>query len=294
MCKCRPLGEPATQGSSMNDATAGSSPGAQRGPSGPWGGGSPPPVLLAAMGAALLIAVTLAAFFIGSSSGNENLAPVGNANAASSADGDSDVRVRLRVTIDGSGGGEIKIAPAGISCSETCSNDIVADTRVRVTADADIGSKFSGWSESCDGTGPCVFFMDRSRGLGVTFDKTTPAAAKGPDCDNDGIPDRDDPGSCDDPPPARGGDGTPAAPASDCHDGKDNDGDGLTDQAQDPGCEFGSEAATSKADAADPDDLNPPPAAPKDCADGKDNDGDGLIDDAQDPGCDTRDTEADD
>lgn len=280
----------------MNDATAGSSPGAQRGPSGPWGGGSPPPVLLAAMGAALLIAVTLAAFFIGSSSGNENLAPVGSANGGSSADGASEDRVRLKITIDGSGGGQIKVAPAGISCSETCSNDIVADTRVRVTADADIGSTFTGWSESCDGKGSCVFYMDRSRDLGVTFDKTGTATAKGPDCDNDGIPDRDDPGSCDDPPPAPVGGSTPASPASDCQDGKDNDGDGLTDDAQDPGCEFGSEAATSKEDA-DPDDLTappPPPAAPKDCADGKDNDGDGLIDDAQDPGCDKHGTEADD
>ena len=285
----------------MNDVTAGSSPGAQHpGPTGPWKGGSPPPVLLAAMGAALLIAVTMTAFLIGSGSGGGDLQPGGSsasANGGSSATGDTDGRVRLRVTFDGDGGGEIKIAPAGIACSETCSNDIVTDTRVRVTADADIGSKFTGWADACDGTGGCVFYMDRSRELRVSFDKTEAAKKPIADCDNDEIPDSEDSG-CDDPPPA------PAdadVPVSDCDDGKDNDGDGLIDTAQDPGCDFGSEAATS-ADDGVPDPLDdttaprpppPPPAAPNDCSDGKDNDGDGLTDTAQDPGCDKGGTEAD-
>lgn len=284
----------------MNDVTAGSSPGPQQGGStGPWGGGSPPPVLLAAMGAALLIAVTLTAFLIGSGSGSEDLQPAGSsasANGGSSVAGDTDGRVRLRVTFDGDGGGEIKISPADIACSETCSNDIVADTRVRVTADADIGSKFAGWSDACNGTGGCVFYMDRSRQLGVTFDKTEAAKKPIADCDNDEIPDEEDSG-CDDPPPAPAdGITAPAAPVDDCSDGMDNDGDGLKDTAQDPGCDFGSEAATSAPKASDPDDLDalpPPPPAPKDCSDGKDNDGDGLIDTAQDPGCDTGGTEAD-
>jgi hypothetical protein len=286
----------------MDDVTAGSSPGPQQGGStGPWGGGSPPPILLAAMGAALLIAVTLTAFLIGSGSGNEDLTPAsssGSANGGSSVAGDTDGRVRLRVTFDGDGGGEIKISPADIACSETCSNDIVTDTRVRVTADADIGSKFSGWGDSCDGTGSCVFYMDRSRELGVTFDKTEAAKKPIADCDNDEIPDSQDSG-CDDPPPAPADDTTSAA--SDCNDGKDNDGDGLIDKAQDPGCDFGSEGATSADDGTvDPgDDLTAPPppppepAAPNDCSDGKDNDGDGLTDTAQDPGCDKGGTEAD-
>jgi hypothetical protein len=284
----------------MSDITAGSSPGAQQGGSpGPWGGGSPPPVLLAALGAALLIAVTLTAFLIGSGSGGEDLQPAGSsasASGGSSAAGDTDGRVRLRVTFDGDGGGEIKISPADIACSETCSNDIVTDTRIRVTADADIGSKFAGWSDTCNGTGGCVFYMARSRELGVTFDKTEPAKKPIADCDNDEIPDSEDSG-CDDPPPAPAD--SPSA-ASDCHDGKDNDGDGLIDNAQDPGCDFGSEAATSKDDVAiDPlDDTTlpppppPPPTAPNDCSDGKDNDGDGLTDTAQDPGCDKGGTEA--
>jgi len=60
------------------------------------------------------------------------------------------------------------------------------------------------------------------------------------------------------------------AEAASCHDGIDNDGDGLVD-LDDPGC----------ANANDPSERNPAVA----CDDGKDNDGDGLIDFPADPGC---------
>src|SRR3989338_9135567 len=62
-------------------------------------------------------------------------------------------------------------------------------------------------------------------------------------------------------------------PPAACEDGFDNDGDGLVDYGQDPGCtSFG-----------DNDEYNAP--GPKACEDGLDNDGDGLIDYGQDPGC---------
>ncbi len=58
-----------------------------------------------------------------------------------------------------------------------------------------------------------------------------------------------------------------------CADGLDNDGDGLIDHPQEPGCERPS----------DDDELDPPerPA----CSDGLDNDGDGLIDFLEEPRC---------
>src|SRR5436189_212251 len=65
--------------------------------------------------------------------------------------------------------------------------------------------------------------------------------------------------------------GSPAA--AQCSDGRDNDGDGLVDEA-DPGC-----------DADDTEAPNDRPARASDCHDGRDNDGDGLVDAAQDPGC---------
>lgn len=55
-----------------------------------------------------------------------------------------------------------------------------------------------------------------------------------------------------------------------CNDGIDNDGDGLVDYPNDPGCES----------AIDPDETDIPA-----CSDGIDNDGDGLIDYPNDPSC---------
>ena len=63
-------------------------------------------------------------------------------------------------------------------------------------------------------------------------------------------------------------------PPPQCADGIDNDGDGLTDFPNDPGC------SSLTDDSESPD---PPPAAQ--CSDGVDNDGDGLTDFPNDPGC---------
>lgn len=70
-----------------------------------------------------------------------------------------------------------------------------------------------------------------------------------------------------------GGGGGGGSPDSVCEDGDDNDGDGLTDYPNDPGC-------TSSNDS-DESNLVAEPA----CADGLDNDNDGQIDFPQDVGC---------
>ncbi len=62
------------------------------------------------------------------------------------------------------------------------------------------------------------------------------------------------------------------APKFQCSDGKDNDGDGLIDFPDDPGC-------TS------PDDNSEDSLPAPQCSDGRDNDGDGKIDYPNDPGC---------
>src|SRR5690606_36034198 len=64
------------------------------------------------------------------------------------------------------------------------------------------------------------------------------------------------------------------AAAPECSDGADNDGDGLVDFPDDPGCES----------ADDDSELDGRPPA---CSDGVDNDGDGLVDHPADPGCDS-------
>jgi len=71
---------------------------------------------------------------------------------------------------------------------------------------------------------------------------------------------------------ACGGNDTNNATKTQCNDGVDNDGDGLVDFPDDPGC-------TSETD--NTENSLPSPQ----CSDGRDNDGDGKIDFPNDPGC---------
>jgi hypothetical protein len=70
-------------------------------------------------------------------------------------------------------------------------------------------------------------------------------------------------------------DNVPPPPAAQCSDGIDNDGDGLIDFPNDPGC----------INVDDNDEFNAPPPPVAQCSDSIDNDGDGLIDFPNDPGC---------
>jgi hypothetical protein len=68
------------------------------------------------------------------------------------------------------------------------------------------------------------------------------------------------------------GNGNGDTPKAQCDDGKDNDGDGLKDFPDDPGCVSAE------------DDSEDSPDSPQ-CNDGRDNDGDGKTDFPSDPGC---------
>ena len=97
---------------------------------------------------------------------------------------------------------------------------------------------------------------------GLSHPNAPPDARRNHDNDGDGLTDYPDDPGCSTP-----NDGNEADPA--CSDGFDNDSDGLTDYPNDPGCSTPGD--TSETDAA--------------CADGFDNDGDGLTDYPNDPGC---------
>jgi hypothetical protein len=198
-------------------------------------------VLLAALGAATVIAVTLVALFGGFSGASDNdpVQPLG----AGVTTAPTTQRVQLSVAVEGSGDGEIQISPGDLLCSRSCDHTFVTGTRVTVTADAASGSTFEGWGDACDGTAGCAIVLDRERALSATFE-AKPAAPAEPDdpmCDGagaaqdpacgdalDASPDEDLDAPADTPPPA-----------NDCADGRDNDGDGLTDRAQDPDCANG-------------------------------------------------------
>ena len=62
----------------------------------------------------------------------------------------------LSVEKTGTGSGTVTSDPAGIDCGSTCSFDFSYNTDVTLTAVADSGSTFTGWSGAgCTGTGAC-------------------------------------------------------------------------------------------------------------------------------------------
>lgn len=70
----------------------------------------------------------------------------------------------------GSGTGAITSSPAGISCTLTCSGNYISGTPVTLTATADNGSTFTGWSGGgCQGTGPCTIALNADTTITAFF-----------------------------------------------------------------------------------------------------------------------------
>jgi subtilisin family serine protease/uncharacterized protein (DUF2141 family) len=73
---------------------------------------------------------------------------------------------------DGTGTGKVVSAPTGIDCGANCNANFINNTTVTLTATADVGSSFTGWSGSgCTGTGGCV--VNSSATVTATFDAPT-------------------------------------------------------------------------------------------------------------------------
>jgi Zn-dependent metalloprotease len=76
----------------------------------------------------------------------------------------------LGVTKAGTGTGTVTSNPVGISCGATCSTSFDYNTPVTLSATADTGSTFTGWSgEGCSGTGTCQVTMTQARSVTATF-----------------------------------------------------------------------------------------------------------------------------
>ncbi|TKB62415.1 MAG: JDVT-CTERM domain-containing protein [Nitrospira sp.] len=74
----------------------------------------------------------------------------------------------------GTGTGKVVSAPTGIDCGAICNANFFNNTNVTLTATADGGSTFTGWSGSgCTGTGSCV--VNTAATVTATFD--APAGA---------------------------------------------------------------------------------------------------------------------
>ncbi len=80
----------------------------------------------------------------------------------------------LAVILSGSGSGTVSSSPAGILCTgedgADCSEIYAFGAQVTLSAAANTGSTFTGWSgEGCSGAGTCQVLMDRARSVTASF-----------------------------------------------------------------------------------------------------------------------------
>lgn len=79
----------------------------------------------------------------------------------------------LSVAKTGGGSGTVSSAPAGIVCGDSCEAVFDEGTAITLTAVADSGSEFTGWSGACSGTGPCAFTLGEGAKVIANFARTT-------------------------------------------------------------------------------------------------------------------------
>jgi hypothetical protein len=83
----------------------------------------------------------------------------------------------LSVTLAGTGQGSV--AGPGIDCGQDCAESVTGGTVVQLTATADQGSVFVGWSGPCSGTGSCSVTVSSGTVVGATFDLASPSSELG-------------------------------------------------------------------------------------------------------------------
>ena len=94
----------------------------------------------------------------------------------------------LMVTVDGDGAGTVTSVPAGIECGADCTEGYDEGTPVSLSAVADAGSTFTGWSGACEGTGACELTMSSPQSVTATFAADPDPCAVETDCDAGTVP----------------------------------------------------------------------------------------------------------
>jgi len=83
----------------------------------------------------------------------------------------------LTVARSGTGSGAVASSPSGINCGASCSAVFSQETVVTLTADANFGSYFAGWSGGgCSGIDPCSVTMSGDVTVGAEFISLNPCA----------------------------------------------------------------------------------------------------------------------
>jgi phospholipase C len=81
--------------------------------------------------------------------------------------------VQLTVLPAGTGAGTVTSSLSGVSCGATCTASFPTATTVTLTAIANAGSTFAGWSGPCTGTGTCNLTLTASTTVTPTFEAGT-------------------------------------------------------------------------------------------------------------------------
>lgn len=80
----------------------------------------------------------------------------------------------LTVSKSGDGSGKVTSSPSGIDCGSDCNKQYASGTTVTLTAAADTGATFTGWSADCSGIYiTCDVTMNASKAVTATFTKET-------------------------------------------------------------------------------------------------------------------------
>lgn len=80
----------------------------------------------------------------------------------------------VMVNKTGTGSGTISSTPTGINCSTDCNEDFTCGTQLILTATADAGSGFAGWSGGgCSGTGTCNTTVNNAQNITANFTLNT-------------------------------------------------------------------------------------------------------------------------
>lgn len=76
---------------------------------------------------------------------------------------------RQTLTVSLAGNGTGAVTGSSIRCPSACTQSYAAGTSVTLTATPATGSRFSGWSGACSGSGTCTITMSSDRGVTATF-----------------------------------------------------------------------------------------------------------------------------
>ena len=85
----------------------------------------------------------------------------------------------LTVVKSGTGSGSVTSSPAGIACGSDCSEASGYNSQITLSASAQAGSTFSGWSGAgCTGTGNCVVTLNGAKSVIAQFQFNTAAVSE--------------------------------------------------------------------------------------------------------------------